>query len=356
MIIGLKLRFSLIYGTTIFAVVLMVTGLIIAVFTYHFSSLQIMTQDMMDYFRQTFIAVGLIFVPVGAFFSYTVGFFISEQLHRSKYKISPQAIESPPLSTAILEEEFQDKISSIRSSVDKMHEAYEQIQHFSVSASHELRTPLTIIRGEIELALRHPKSTEQYQEILGSLLEEVIRLSRIIDDLLLVAKSQIGQVNMEDHEIDLRAFIEEFADEAEMFTTQSNVSFTIERIEDAHIRGDALRLRRVLLNLVDNAVKYNVENGSVIVSLFTEEDDAIISIRDTGIGIPKAEQAKVFERFYRVDKEHSRSLGGTGLGLYIVRWIIETHGGAITLFSEEGKGSEFIIKLPLAETVVRESA
>lgn len=347
MIIGLKHRFSLIYGTTIFAVVLMVTGLIIAVFTYHFSSLNVLTTDMMEYFRSTFIAVGIIFIPVGAFFSYTVGFFISEQLHKSKYKITPQAIEAPPLSTATLEEEFQSKIISIRKSVDKMRHAYDQIQHFSVSASHELRTPLTIIRGEIELALRHPKPSDQYQEILASLLEEVLRLSRIIDDLLLVAKSQIGQVPMERQEINLQQLIEEFADEAEMFTTHADISFELIKSEPVFIQGDALRLRRVLLNLVDNAVKYNVPKGSVSISLEKQEDYAVIAVQDTGIGIEESEQERVFDRFYRVDREHSRSLGGTGLGLYIVRWIIETHGGDISLQSMKGKGSTFTIHLPL---------
>jgi signal transduction histidine kinase len=347
MIIGLKLRFSLIYGTTIFAVVLMVTGLIIAVFTYHFSSLHILNSEMMEYFRSTFIAVGVIFVPVGAFFSYTVGFFISEQLHKSKYKITPQAAEAPPLSTAILEEEFQNKIISIGGSVDKMREAYDQIQHFSVSASHELRTPLTIIRGEIELALRHQKNPEQYQDILVSLLEEVLRLSRIIDDLLLVAKSQIGQVPMERQEIDLKQFVEDFADEAEMFATQSDISFKLLTVEDSVIMGDALRLRRVLLNLIDNAVKYNTPNGSVTLSLESKDGDAVLRVKDTGIGIPEAEQRKVFDRFYRIDKEHSNSMGGTGLGLYIVRWVVETHGGTIALHSSPGEGTEFEIRLPL---------
>jgi len=347
MIIGLRLRFSIIYGTTIFAVVLMVTGLIIAVFTYHFSSLKVLTPEMMSFFRSTFIGVGIIFIPVGAFFSYTVGFFISEQLHKSKYQITPQAVEAPPLATAVLEEEFQTKIGSIRRSVEKMQEAYDQIQHFSVSASHELRTPLTIIRGEIELALRHQKDPAQYQEILGSLLEEVLRLSRIIDDLLLVAKSQMGQVPMERQEIDLKQFIEDFADEAEMFTSQWHISFLLGKVEPAVILGDALRLRRVLLNLIDNAVKYNVPNGSVTVSLERTHDSAKIIVRDTGIGIPEAEQEKIFDRFYRVDKEHSRAMGATGLGLYIVRWVVETHGGEIDIKSESGKGTTFFISLPL---------
>ncbi|MDH7516593.1 MAG: histidine kinase dimerization/phospho-acceptor domain-containing protein, partial [Bacteroidota bacterium] len=197
MIVGIKRRLALIYGTTIFAVVVFISSLIVTIFNFHFASLNLLTPEIMERFRTTYFGIALIFVPVSAFFSYLVGWIISDQLHRSRYEITPRTTESPPLPTPLLEEEFQRKTASIRRSVEKMREAYEQIQHFSVNASHELRTPLTIMRGEVELALRSRKKTEEYQEILASLLEEILRLSRIIDDLLLVAKAQLGQVPME---------------------------------------------------------------------------------------------------------------------------------------------------------------
>jgi two-component system, OmpR family, sensor kinase len=349
MIIGLKTRFSIIYGTTIFAVVLFVVTLIIAIFNFHFASLKLLNPEVMERFKMTFIGLGLIFIPVSAFFSYLVGWIISQQLHTSRYEIVPQAASLPPLPTAKLEEEFQLKMSSIRSSVEKMREAYEQIQHFSVNASHELRTPLTIMRGEIELALRSQKTVEQYQQILGSLLEEIFRLSRILDDLLLVARSQLGQVNLEQQRIELHQLVEELADEAEMFTLESDVSFSLGTVQDAVIVGDALRIRRVLLNLIENAVKYNVAGGSVTLSLTEDGQDARISVRDTGVGIPPEFQARIFERFYRADTPQSKKISGTGLGLYIVQWIVETHGGQVLVDSTPGAGSEFIVRLPLAE-------
>ena len=347
MIIGLKTRFSLIYGTTIFAVVIFIVLLVVTIFNYHFSSLNLLQGEVMERFKMTYIGISLIFIPVSAFFSYLVGWIISQQLHTSKYQIIPQAVDAPPLPTIKLEEEFQVKMGYIRKSVDKMRLAYEQIQHFSINASHELRTPLTILRGEIELALRSRKSVEEYQRLLASLLEEVFRLSRTLDDLLLLAKSQLGQVQMEEEQLNLREIVEEFADEAEMFTAQAGIRFSIGTMEDASIVGDPLRIRRMLLNLVDNAVKYNIPGGSVTIDLYRDGGHAKISVKDTGLGIPFEAQARIFERFFRVDSPHSKKISGTGLGLSIVQWIVETHGGVITVESEPGKGSAFTVSLPL---------
>ncbi|MBI5646265.1 MAG: hypothetical protein HY962_04975 [Ignavibacteriae bacterium] len=350
MIVGLKHRLALIYGTTIFAVVVFISSLIITVFNYHFTSLNLLTNEIMERFRATYIGIGLIFIPVSAFFSYLVGWIISEQLHNSRYEITPRMAQTPPLPTARLEEEFQIKMSSIRSSVEKMREAYEQIQHFSVNASHELRTPLTIMRGEIELALRSQKRPEQYQDTLASLLEEILRLSRIIDDLLLVAKTQLNQAPMERHIVDLREMLEEMCDEVELFASQGGITFERGPMADATIVCDPLRIRRVILNLVDNAVKYNNAGGSVTLSLSTSDGYAFVSIKDTGIGIPAHELPRIFDRFYRVDPEHTKGRSGTGLGLFIVQWIVATHGGEILVDSTAGAGSEFIIKLPLGDT------
>jgi two-component system, OmpR family, sensor kinase len=349
MILGLKQRFALIYGTTIFAVVIFVVALVITIFNFHFSALNILNRDVMERFRTAFIGIGLIFVPVSAFFSYLVGWIIAQQLHAGRYTITPAAAEEAPVPTPVLEEEFKSKVTGIRQSVDKMREAYDQIQHFSVNASHELRTPLTILRGEVELALRNPKSAEEYESLLGSLLEEIIRLSRTVDDLLLMARSQVGHVTVDAQPVDLRALVEELADEAEIVAAQADVRFVMDGAVDAMVRGDALRLRRMLLNLIDNAVKYNHAGGEVRLALGREGANAVLTISDTGIGIPADALERVFDRFYRVDREHVRGRSGTGLGLSIVRWIVDSHGGTIYLRSAENEGSTFTIRLPLLE-------
>ncbi len=347
MIITLKQRFALIYGTTIFSVVILISAIIIVVFSLHFQSLNLLPPGTMLIFRDTFVAIGLMFLPVGLILSYIVGWIISSQLHTSRYTITPRTGEPAPLPTAMLEEEFQIKMNSIQTSVEKMREAYDQIQHFSVNASHELRTPLTIMRGEVELALRKPKTIEEYQRVLGSLLEEILRLARTLDDLLLVAKSHIGQVQFNMDRINLRTLLEELGDEADVFTSQFDIQFILGEIHDAYVKVDVLRLRQVLLNLIDNAVRYNTKDGSVTLSLHKDNDFAYVSVMDTGIGIPESSLHKIFDRFYRVDKEHSRSMGGTGLGLYIVKWITESHGGQVLVESILGEGSEFVVKLPL---------
>jgi signal transduction histidine kinase len=235
----------------------------------------------------------------------------------------------------------------VHSTIENMQTAYEQIQAFSANASHELRTPLTIMRGEVELALRNPKTTEQYQLLLGSLLEEIMRLSRILDDLLLIAKTEIGERPIELQPIDLGELIEEIADEAEMFSEQAGVAFSLSNSFEAYIDAEPLRIRRVLLNLIDNAVKYNRKNGSVSISMKREDDFVAVRVEDTGIGIPESAIPRLFERFYRVNDTEANGAKGTGLGLYLVQWIVKNHGGTITVASEQGKGSVFTIRLPL---------
>jgi signal transduction histidine kinase len=228
-----------------------------------------------------------------------------------------------------------------------MQAAYEQIQTFSANASHELRTPLTIMRGEVELALRSPKTPDEYQLLLGSLHEEIMRLSRILDDLLLIAKTEIGERPIELQPVDLKELIEEIADEAEMFAEQAGIQFELGEVCDAYIEAEPLRIRRVMLNLIDNAVKYNKKNGSVHLSMMLDNEFVSISIRDTGIGIPAEAIPRLFERFYRVNDSEKHGTKGTGLGLYLVHWIVKNHGGNIVVESEPGIGSTFHMRLPL---------
>ena len=347
MIIGLRERFAIYYGTAIFVVIVVISTLMIFVFRAHFISLGLLGPDIRSMFTNAFIAVAVMFLPIGLVISYLVGWVIAKQLHSDRYTIIPRSDDPPALPTAMLEDEIQRKMNSIRNTVEKMRQGYEQIQHFSINASHELRTPLTIMRGEVELALRSEKKTEEYQRILGSLLEEILRLSRILDDLLLVAKSYTGQIDLEHQPINLKTLLEDLADEIEMFTSQFGITFVLDEIQPAVIHGDALRLRRVLLNLIDNATKYNREGGTIRLSMNRDEDWVYIRVQDTGIGIPEEALGKIFDRFYRHEEDRSRSSGGTGLGLYIVKWITESHGGEVLVESTYQKGSTFTLKLPL---------
>ncbi len=341
-----KPRSAFLYGTLVFAAYLFLALLLVSVFTSNFYTTNLLDPGNFHRYRMTLLGIAIIFIPVGIFFSYLIGYLLS--LSASKADKAEEVFSS---SSRLAEGDghlFFTSMDSVPDTIERIKETFEQIQQFSVNASHELRTPLTIIRGEIELALRSPKTTEDYQRTLTSILEEVHRLSRVQDDLLLIAKTQLGQISIEKQEIALHTMVEEIADEADVFTAQAGIDFMKGAIEPAWIMGDPLRIRRVFLNLIDNAVKYNTPRGSVMLSMRVEEDFALVCIRDTGIGIPPESLVKIFDRFYRVPSTAEHLRDSTGLGLYIVKWIVESHGGEVLVESALGKGSEFIVKLPLA--------
>ncbi len=329
---GPRQKAILLYGSTIFGAFVFIFLIVVTVFTQQFPTLNL-------------AGLGILFLPAGLFFAFTIGWIISQELHPKRS--ADAHLKESRGSSAESGVDFQTKIHSVHSTIENMQTAYEQIQNFSANASHELRTPLTIMRGEVELALRKPKKAEEYQELLGSLLEEIMRLSRILDDLLLIAKTEIGERPMELQPVDLGELVEEIADEAEMFAEQAGIQFSLASSFEAYIDAEPLRIRRVLLNLIDNAVKYNRKNGSIIMSMKKDEDTVSVCVEDSGIGIPREAVPRLFERFYRVNDSASSGAKGTGLGLYLVKWIVKNHGGTITVDSELGQGSTFCITLPM---------
>lgn len=340
-------RAVLLYGSTIFGAFALILLLIITVFSRHFYTLNILDPGVIERYKTMFTGIGILFIPAGLFFAYAIGWIISQELYprrpRQSITTSPGGVAADGGDPA----QFRERMHNVRSTISNMQTAYEQIQNFSANASHELRTPLTIMRGEIELALRRAKTVEEYQNLLGSLLEEILRLSRILDDLLLIAKTEIGERPLETQPVDLRELVEEIADEASLYAEQAGVRFILESTVDAWIDAEPLRIRRVLLNLVDNAVKYNRQNGTVSISMRKEDDVVAVSIKDTGIGIPPEALPRLFERFYRVNDSGAAAKKGTGLGLYLVQWIVKNHGGSITVDSVFGEWSEFSVRLPL---------
>jgi signal transduction histidine kinase len=204
------------------------------------------------------------------------------------------------------------------------------------------------MRGEVELALRNPKENEEYRRILVSNLEEILRLSAIINNLLTLSKADLGQHEESfTEQVNLRDLIEELYEDVEIMAEKKIISINLVKNEEISIFGDRLRLRQLLLNLVDNALKYTPEKGNVLLSLERENGYAKILVKDSGIGISKEEQRKIFDRFYRVDKARSRELGGSGLGLSIAKLIAEQHKGRIEVESEINQGSTFCVYLPL---------
>jgi two-component system, OmpR family, sensor kinase len=231
--------------------------------------------------------------------------------------------------------------------IQRLHDSFAQVRQFSADASHELRTPLTVMRGEIELALRGRLKPQEYRTVLESSLEEIVRMTSITDNLLLLAKAEQGTLDVHFSEVDLQNLVNELFEDSEVLAEQKHIAVRLQENAPITIVGDRDRLRQLFLNLVDNAIKYTPEGGSVTLTARRQNGTALFQVHDTGIGIPAEETDKIFNRFYRVDKARSREQGGTGLGLSIAKWIAELHRGTITVSSEVNKGSTFTVTLPL---------
>jgi len=232
----------------------------------------------------------------------------------------------------------------------RLEESFSRIRQFSGDASHELRTPLTILKGETEVALRWAKSVEEFRNALTSNLEEIQRMERIIDNLLLLSKSDSGELPLEKKALSLSDLLQavylQTRSLAEERGQQVELDLDVDR--EIIIQGDELRLRQMLLNLLANAVKYTPKGGRIDIRLLVTGEAAVISVCDTGIGIAEEHLPRIFDRFYRTDQARNREEGGAGLGLAIVKWVVEAHEGRIEVFSRPGSGSRFVVHLPLA--------
>ncbi|HEV2484740.1 MAG TPA: ATP-binding protein [Terracidiphilus sp.] len=231
--------------------------------------------------------------------------------------------------------------------IDRLEEALAHNQRFSADASHELRTPLTIIRGELEALLEIPGLLDQATEGISSALEESDRMSRIVDNLMTISRLDGGGERMEMLPIDLTSILNITLDHMSLLADEKQIVMTCEAEAPVCVTGDAMRLKQVIVNLVDNAIKYTLEGGRVLVRLEAQGREAVLTVADTGIGIPAESLPHVFDRFYRTDKARSRELGGTGLGLAIVKAICSAHSGTLSIESAENKGTTLRVQLPL---------
>jgi heavy metal sensor kinase len=302
---------------------------------------------------ESFFLIFLVLIPIALAVSIFGGFALAHKSLQPVVEITTRArrITAENLDQTIPIRKVDDEIGRLTSTFNEMirrlHDSFNQTRQFSADASHELRTPLTIMRGEIELALRSTKTPEEYRRVLQSSLEEIMRMSAIIDSLLLLAKADQGNYQAEFSEVNLRELVEELYEDSEALAERKKIRVTLRRAGQITIVGDKVRLRQLFLNLVDNAIKYTPEGGSVTLSVEQQNGSAVFQVEDTGIGIPADEQDKIFDRFYRVDKARSREAGGSGLGLSIAKWIVDLHRGTIAVSSQMNKGSVFTVRLPL---------
>jgi heavy metal sensor kinase len=229
----------------------------------------------------------------------------------------------------------------------RIERSFEQLRRFTADASHELRTPLTALRSVGEVGLQERPGDRLFGDVVGSMLEEVDRLTRLVDTLLELSRADAGQVRLAHERVDLAALAAATVGHLEDLAADKEQEVRLEGTGPVEVSGDWLVLRQAAINVLDNAIKYSPTGTSIRVAVGGSADRAWITFADQGPGIPAEERDRIFERFYRVDKARSRAQGGTGLGLSLARWGVEAHGGRIEVASEPGLGSTFTIVLPV---------
>jgi heavy metal sensor kinase len=244
-------------------------------------------------------------------------------------------------------DELQRLSDTLNEMLGRIESAFLRITEFTADASHELRTPIALIHTEAELALRRSRNEAEYQEALRHILAEADRTAKLLEELLALARADSGREALDIQPIDLQTTWRDASPKWNKVAALRNLQFE-EHLEGQGlaVMGDANSLRRVIDILLDNAFKYTPSPGKVTLSAERRNDKVAMSVEDTGIGIAPEDQARIFERFYRVDKARSRELGGAGLGLAIAQWIVQLHQGSITLKSELGRGSAFRVEIP----------
>jgi heavy metal sensor kinase len=253
------------------------------------------------------------------------------------------------LATRGTDDEMDDLIRTINEMIARLESSFKRIAEFTADASHELKTPICALRGEAEVLLSRNRPLEEYREGLAHFIERFDHLNRMINDLILLSKFDSSQVELKMDSLRLDLLVQDIGDLFKILAEQKGIDLQVGQVQEVTMMGDKVRLQQLFTNLIDNAIKYTSE-GSIRITVEKDGQNAVVRVRDTGIGIPQGEQEKIFKRFYRADKSRSKEGGGVGLGLSIAEWIAKTHQGKIEVVSELNQGSVFSVYLPILKT------
>jgi len=262
----------------------------------------------------------------------------AEQIHA---KALDQRLPQPPA-----QDEIGRLVQVLNATFDRLERSFAQATRFSSDASHELNTPLTIMRGEIESALKTWVNNQEIERLLGDLLDQTQHLSAIAEKLLLLSRADAGALILNTGNVELSAMCQDLVEDAQVLGLRSKIKADAEITQGIVVRADQSYIRQALLNLLDNAIKYNVESGAISLSRRKSGSLALFRIANTGPEIPKDREARIFERFYRGDPGHTFDVVGSGLGLSICREIALAHGGSIWLERQEPGWTAFVLALP----------
>ncbi len=258
-------------------------------------------------------------------------------------------VEAKDLSTRLEWDGADDELGQLSDSFNRMMERLEHLfkvqQRFVGDVSHEMRTPLTSILGNLEIMERYGVD----QSSLEAVHREAARMSRMVNDLLLLVRADSGELNVDLFPVDVDTVLLEVYEQAHSLARGRNLKIVLATIQPARIQGNSDRLKQLLLNLVNNAIKFTTDGGTVTLACRIENQHVLIEVKDTGIGISEADMKRIFDRFYQADNSrmHHSDSDGAGLGLSIVRWIVDAHSGTIDVSSKLGEGTVFRVKLPL---------
>jgi heavy metal sensor kinase len=290
----------------------------------------------------------LIAASAGGFWLSTRALAPVDEISRAAQRISIENL-TDRLDVTQTGDQLQRLSETLNAMLSRLEASVRRITQFTADASHELRAPVSLIRTTAEVALqKRDRPAGEYLEALDEILEESERTSQVVDSLMLLARADSGKENLERALIDAGAVVKGAAEQGEKLARTHGLKFSASVPEaPVSIQADADALRRALLILLDNAVKYTPQGGSVRIALKTSDGVAVVSVSDTGIGIAKQDVIHIFDRFWRADKARSREQGGAGLGLSIAKWIVDIHAGSIDVESEPGKGSIFHLRVPL---------
>lgn len=296
-------------------------------------------------------------IPLGVLLAGVGGYFLARKSLEPVAAMGAQAehISAANLHERLVVQNASDELGRLARTfndlLDRLNQSFERQRRFISDASHELRTPISILRGEAEVALSQPqRSSEEYRESLAVLHQEAQRLASIVEDLFTLTRADAGEYRLARSDFYLDELAADCVRATRALAQAKNIALTAEAPREMPVRADEELLRRMILNLLDNAIKYTPEGGSVSVACRVAVDGYDLSVTDSGPGIPADLHPRIFERFFRVDRARSRTGrdGGAGLGLAIARWIVEAHDGRIDLLRSDATGSVFKVHLPAA--------
>jgi heavy metal sensor kinase len=271
-----------------------------------------------------------------------------DEIAASAQRISSNNL-SERLPVARTGDELERLSIALNHMIERLDAAFQYSRRFVADASHELRTPLTILKGELEDFVQKPQLSPDLRDRVGSALEEVDRLTNIVEGLFAISRLDAGEAAAEWVRFDLAQLASATADQMVLLAEDKKIKLSCEGSCGVWVQGDRSRLKQVVVNLLDNAIKYTPEGGSIKLTVCAQNGNAVLEVADTGIGIPSQALPRIFDRFFRVDSARSRQQGGAGLGLSIVKSICAAHHGHVEATSKLGQGSRFRVELPRAE-------